>query len=136
MALSAIERLRLGKDLRAARADLSQAASPIAKLKVVKVIREIRQKLGLGAASDRTGADAVTPPNPPATEPTTVSPHLVALRAVTSGGMDAQGLNALYGTILEAVNGLNDAGELAGEAVDVANAAITHWAELEIKTYG
>lgn len=95
---------------------------------------KISELPGLGAIPGTEGAATVTPPATPG--PEAVNPHIASLRAVTSGGMDSQGLNALYGTIQEAVNSLNDAGELVGDTVDVANAAITHWAELEIKTYG
>jgi hypothetical protein len=57
--------------------------------------------------------------------------EVATLRAVAAGQHDSKGLPELYGLIQEAVNGLDEAGELTGDAEAVANEAITHWAELE-----
>lgn len=126
--LSPIERLKLVQALRTERANLDAATTPIAKLRVVKAIREIRTKLGLGLAKE-------TQPEPAAQE-AAPNEHMEALRAIASGAKDGQGLNGLYADIAGAVNALHAAGQLEGEAVDLANAAITHWAELELQING
>lgn len=132
--MSPIERLKLLGALRAARVSLSDL-SGLAKLKAVKEIREIRLKLGMGGAP-------VGDPPAPAGEP--VAPadngaqaHLDALAAITAGQHDSQGLEPLYARIKAAVEGLNAMGALGDEAnIAAANAAITHWAELDLKLNG
>ncbi|NCC41947.1 MAG: hypothetical protein EOM21_21570 [Gammaproteobacteria bacterium] len=59
------------------------------------------------------------------------NPHLAALRAILAGASDALGLQGLLDAIDAAVSGLHQAGELLGDAEDVADRAITHWAQLE-----
>lgn len=77
----------------------------------------------------------------PKSEPASVvqegtKPHLQTLLAVAQGQHDAEGLQALYERIKGAVEALDGMGALAGVAVEGANEAITHWAELEIKLNG
>lgn len=132
--MSPIERLKLLGALRTARVSLSGAAG-LAKLKAVKEIREIRTKLGVGVAP--VANPAPVEPSQPAPQPTDTGAqaHLDVLAAVTAGQHDSQGLEPLYARIKAAVEGLQAAGALDANA-DAANAAITHWAELDLKLNG
>jgi hypothetical protein len=56
---------------------------------------------------------------------------VVFLRQVVTGTKDNLGLGPLLAQIDEAITGLNGGGLLVGEAEEVADKAITHWAELE-----
>jgi hypothetical protein len=122
--MNAIERLKLAGELRKARGELATASNAIAKLRIVKVIREVRIKLGLGAA----------PPDPETTA--TGNDNVATLREIAAGKRDKagfDGLQSLYAQIDAAVQALSSDNLLEGEAEEAANAAITHWAELEEK---
>ena len=112
-ALEIARRASLASRLLAATQAYSAATGAVARLRAAQQVRELLEELG--ATSQE-------------------SPHLVTLRAVAAGQRDDQTLAELYGLIQEAVNGLEEAGELAGEAESLAHAAITRWAELEEKT--
>lgn len=124
--MTPIERIKLLAALRNARSALQSAPNPLARLKIVKEIREIRVKLG--------AATAPTTPAEPAAPDT--SGFMQVLRDIAQGKRDNAGLDALYGFIHSAVHGLNDLQMLVGEAVEVANAAITRWGELDLKIHG
>ncbi len=70
-------------------------------------------------------------PAVPVDEKTPEPDQVKTLREVAAGQHDTKGLPELFGLIQEAVNGLDEAGLLTGDADGVANDAITHWAELE-----
>jgi hypothetical protein len=113
-------RMKLTSQLRGLKAQiLALGKDPISMIKSARLaeqLRKIRKELGAS-----TGM----------TKPQVELPHVTTLRAVAAGQHDSKGLPELYGLIQEAVNGLDEAGELTGDAEAVANEAITHWAELE-----
>lgn len=99
------------------------AVDMLAKLKLVAQANVVRKQLGAGVP--------VLPPKPAPSDVTPESPHVGTLRAITAGNHDGQGLPELFGMIQEAVNALDEAGQLSGDVEELANDAITHWAELE-----
>ncbi len=99
------------------------ATDMLARLKLAARSNEIRKQLGAGVPVIQTAPA----PSDVATEPDQVK----TLREVTAGQHDTKGLPELFGLIQGAVNGLDEAGLLSGDADAVANEAITHWAELE-----
>lgn len=113
-------RMKLTSQLRGLKAQiLALGKDPLSMIKSARLaeqLRKIRKELGAS-----TGM----------TKPQVESPHVTTLRAVAAGQHDSKGLPELYGLIQEAANGLDEAGELTGEADAVANEAITHWGELE-----
>lgn len=88
------------------------AGDMLARIKLVSRSNQIRKELGVGIK-------------------TAENPHVATLKAVAAGQHDTKGLPELLGLIQEAVNGLDEAGLLTGDADGAANEAITHWAELE-----
>ena len=128
--LGPMARLKLVRSLAGVKADIaSSGTGPMAALKRLRLVataNQIRAQLGAGA---------VPPPAEPKTEEVE-SPHVVTLRAVAAGKHDSEGLAALFGRIQEAVNALNEAGLLIDAAEAVAQEAITHWAELEVRLNG
>lgn len=108
------------------------------KIDILDRIGEIRILLGVGvtqAPANRT----IIEPSPP--EVTTVEevvehPEVKRLREVSEGKNDGDGLSGMFGIIQEACNKLNDDQLLTGDAEIVANAAITHWAEMEERLNG
>lgn len=133
--MNAIERMKLSKQLLELRTALQGEQSPLQRMKLSRQILEIRAKL-LGAQPAPSAE-----PKPEVQEPQSVvqegvKPHLDVLLAVAQGQHDAEGLQALYERIKGAVEALDGMGALAGVAVEGANEAITHWAELEIKLNG
>lgn len=70
-------------------------------------------------------------PAVPVEEKTPEPDQVKTLREVAAGQHDTKGLPELFGLIQEAVNGLDEAGLLTGEAEGAANDACTHWGELE-----
>lgn len=116
--MNAKERLGYTKQLRAGRAGLESGAKGKEKLAFTRAVREARLKLGARAA-------------PPA-----VNEHVQALRTIASGAQDALGLNGMYAGIKGAVEALDLAALLSGDAEVAANDAITHWARLEVKENG
>lgn len=88
------------------------AGDMLARIWLVSRSNQIRKELGVGSKPAE-------------------NPHVATLRAVAAGQHDTRGLPELLGLIQEAVNGLDEAGLLTGDADGVANEAITHWAELE-----
>lgn len=129
--MTPIERLKLLGALRGARVSLKDAAG-LAKLKAVKEIREIRTKLGVGVSPVAAPMPAQEPAAPAGNG---AQEHLDALAAIIAGKHDGQGLEPLYARIKGAVQGLQELGALDANA-DAANAAITHWAELDLKLNG
>lgn len=111
----------------------SGAMDMLAKLKLVARANELRKQLGDSAVpvvepspvSEQIPVPA--PQEPQDSEP----PQIKTLREVIAGTHDSKGLAELFGIIQEAVNGLEEAGLLSGDAEAAANDAITHWAELE-----
>jgi hypothetical protein len=101
------------------------AGDMLAKLRLVARANEVRKQLG----------DSLVPvvqPKPVTPEPEQADQEQVkSLREVIAGTHDGKSLPELFAIIQEAVNGLDEAGMLSGEADAVANEAITHWAELE-----
>lgn len=106
---------------------------------VVEGAQEVN--LALDSASGRMVLNLFIEGEPPELVEDDESAEVATLRKIAAGGMDGSGepldvLKALYDDIAGAVNALNDAGLLTGEAEDAANAAITHWAELEERLNG
>ncbi|GAB4059122.1 hypothetical protein [Uliginosibacterium sediminicola] len=121
--MNLIEKLKLTKILVQTRAEINSLAGggPLVAVKRIKLARVITTtRIQLGALDD------------PA--PTPGGDHIATLREITAGKFDGDSLSAMYGRIATAVHALNDAGLLTGDAEDVANAAITHWAEVEERT--
>lgn len=87
------------------------ASDMLARIKLVSRSNQIRKELGVGIK-------------------TAENPHVSTLKAVAAGQHDTKGLPELFGLIQEAVNGLDEAGLLTGEAEGAANDAIEHWDEL------
>lgn len=130
--MNAIERMKLSKQLLELRTALQGEQSPLQRMKLSRQVLEVRAKL-MGAQP----APAAEPkPAPQAVVLEGEKPHLDALLAVAQGQHDSEGLQALYERIKGAVEALDGMGALAGVAVEGANEAITHWAELEIKLNG
>lgn len=130
--MNAIERMKLSKQLLELRTALQGEQSPLQRMKLSRQILEIRAKLQ-GAQP----APATEPkPEPQSVAQESTKPHLDALLAVAQGQHDAEGLQALYGRIKAAVDALDAQGALIGVGEEVANEAINHWAELEIKVNG
>lgn len=102
------------------------ATDMLAKLKLVAQANAVRKQLGAGVP--------VVPPTPAPSDAVVESPHIATLRAIKAGKHDSQALPELFGMIKEAVNALDEAGQLSGEVEALANDAITHWAELEEAT--
>lgn len=77
-------------------------------------------------------ASAISPDAPPEI------PEIEMLRQIAAGrfddGGDLAALTALYARIRAAVEALDARGALIGEAGEAANAAIGHWADLEVKS--
>ena len=126
--LGAIARLKLVRELSQIKTDIAAAGTgPLAAVKRLKLTakaNEIRLQLG--------GAAPAPKPEPAPAE----DPSVTVLREVAAGKYDAEGLAEMFGRIQEAVNALDEAGTLAGDAEAAAQAAITRWAELEVRLNG
>lgn len=108
------------------------------RLDLVERCNEIRTLLGVGvsqAPANRVIINPVPPEAFPAPEVDEVD-AVARLRDVAAGKRDGEGLDEMYGIIREAAFSLNDSGLLVGDAEDAANAAITHWAEMEERING
>lgn len=88
------------------------AGDMLARIKLVSRANQIRKELGVGIK-------------------TAENPHVATLKAVAAGQHDTKGLPELFRLIREAVNGLDEAGLLTGDAEAAAHDACTHWGELE-----
>jgi hypothetical protein len=76
----------------------------------------------MGAAMTRlTGSSVPVPENP----------YVTTLREILAGARYNLDLQSLLNSIGTAVEGLHAAGELLGEIENLADQAITHWANLE-----
>lgn len=126
--LGPMARLKLVRELSQIKTDIAAAGtgplSAMKRLKLTAKANEIRTQLG-GAAP------AQKPDSPPAEDQ-----NVTILREVAAGKYDAEGLEALYERINGAAKGLDVAGLLIGDAEAAAQAAITHWAELEVRLNG
>lgn len=135
--MNALARLKLVKRLLALRNESGSlgagGAAALRKLKIAKEMLEIRQQLGFGAAP--APAPSIPEPVQPSSE-AGESPHLKTLRKVAKGLHDGEGLDGMFGLIQEAVNALDEAGQLQGEIEAAAHGAITHWAEMEERLNG
>ena len=129
--LSVIARLKLIRELSQIKTDIAAAgAGPLAAMKRLKLVARANAiRAQLGAA-----AEPAVKPDPEPAE----SPDLTVLRDVAAGNHDGDGLAALYERILGAVTALEGSSgdPLSGDAEAAAHAAITHWAELEVKLNG
>lgn len=134
--LGPMARLKLIGELSKIKIDLATAGTgPLAAMKRLKLIaraNEIRTALGT-AVSPPVPDEPVLVPEEPAAE---LRPEIVSLRDVAAGKFDEEGLSSLFGRIQEAVNALNEASALEGDAEGAAQSAITHWAELEVRLNG
>jgi len=128
-------------------------AAAMQRLKLLGRVNQIRKELGanLSTKNDETEQrtpdsekgnlpenpgelGAVPPESVPAADAT--GQQTAFLQAVAEGEYDGEDLAVLLGKIEVAVNGLNSAGQLEGDAGRAANAAITRWAELDRQAYG
>lgn len=140
--LGALERLKLIKRLRELRIEAdglgSGGAAAMRKLKIAKEMIEIRQKLGLGAPqpAPAPNPEPVAAPAPALPPEQSENEHVKTLRNIAKGLHDGDGLDGMFGLIQEAVNSLEEDGALTTEAEQVANEAITHWAEVEERLNG
>ena len=125
-----LARLKLVGELAKIKVGLKDVGDgPLAAVKRLKLASRANQiRVDLGAHAARA--------EPVAQQQEGAKPHLDVLLAVAQGQHDAEGLQALYERIKGAVEALDGMGALAGVAVEGANEAITHWAELEIKLNG
>lgn len=110
--LSRIERMKLLNEHNKLRQGVD-ALPRIQRMKAMMRINEIRALLGAGV------------PEP------VENPLLKALREVVDGVGDGLGIATLLEAIENAIVKLNQAGELTGDAEDLADRAITHWATRE-----
>ena len=126
--LGPMARLKLVRELSQIKTDIAATGTgPLAAMKRLKLTakaNEIRTKLG--------GAAPAPKPDPAPVE----DQNVTVLREVSAGKHDSDGLEALYERINGAVKALEVAGTLAGDAETAAQAAITHWAELEVRLNG
>lgn len=135
-------RLQLLAALRTAREALAAASSPLDKLVQLQAIREQRLKLGANTdapeptGAQETGSATGVYPMPTATPVDPVNEHHRELISISKGELDGCGLAELYGLIQSAVLSLQDAQMLEGPVIDAANAAITHWGELDHQLNG
>jgi len=117
--VSPIEKLRLVRELKGIRASIGDTgAGPVAALKKMRLVirlKEIRTQLGAASA-----------PNP----------HVQALADIADRRSDDLSLLAMWGSIKDSVDALDESNELMGEVERLAHAAITHWARLEEKING
>lgn len=130
--MNALERMKLSKELLGLRTALQGEQSPLQRMRLSRQVLEVRAKL-------QGGAPVAAPEQKQ--EPETVAqgeakPHLDALLAVAQGQHDSEGLKALYDRIKAAVDALAVMDSLKGVGEEVANEAISHWAQLEIKLNG
>lgn len=133
--MNAIERIKLTKELLGLRTALQGEKSPLQRMKLSRQVLEVRAKL-MGAQPAPSAEPKPAPQEPQSVAQEGTKPHLQTLLAAAQGQHDAEGLQALYERIKGAVEALDGMGALAGVAVEGANEAITHWAELEIKLNG
>lgn len=147
--MSLASKLQLLGALRTAREALQGTEDPLAKLGHIKEIRALRVQLG---AAD-------TPPAPPADGPAAtgdteggeessaypaivpdekaaLNEHYQALAAIAAGTHDSEGLTELFARMQSAILSLNEDLQLDGPMLDAANAAITHWGELDQQLNG
>lgn len=123
-------RLKLVRELSQIKTDIAAAgAGPMAAMKRLKLTakaNEIRMQLGASAPAVKSDPAPVEDAN------------LTTLRDVAAGKFDGDGLLALYERIRDAVVALEGTtgAPLSGDAEAAAQAAITHWAELEVKVNG
>ena len=114
---SPLARLRLVTTLRAKVEQYAGAGNAIQRLRLVQEIRALLAELGVAGSAK-------------------VSPHVTLLREVVAGEHDTESFAASYGMIQEAINALEEAGDLAGEVEALAHQAISHWAEREEEIHG
>ena len=115
--VSPLARLRLATTLRSKVEQYAGAGKALERLRLVQEIRALLAQMGAGGSAK-------------------VSPHVATLREVVAGEHDTEGFAEQYGMIQEAINALEEAGELAGEVEALAHQAITHWAEREEEIHG
>lgn len=114
--VSRLERMKLLREYNGIRQGVPDL-SRVERMRALKRINEIRTVLGMGAE--------------PTPEPTPENPLVKTLREILAGARDNLDLRSLLDSIGIAVEGLSATGELVGEIEDLADAAITHWANLE-----
>lgn len=107
-------RLVLLVELQGAAAKL-KAANGLARVKLAREVQRLLAELGEGSAE---------------------SEHVKLLREMVAGEHDTEGFADSYGMLQEAINALEEAGELVGEVEALAHRAITHWAEREEEIHG
>lgn len=114
-----LEKLRLVRELKGIRTGIAGVGTgPAAALKKVKLavrLKQIRTQLG-----------ATVAPNL----------HVQALADIAGGRSDSLSLLAMWASMKDSVDSLEESSELTGEAEALAHAAITHWARLEEKING
>lgn len=106
---------------------LYEVLSPLDKLSG-KTAGELKALL----SQVQAGAAAPGPVPTPAAE----NPNVKTLRDVAKGLHDGDGLDGMFGLIQEAVNAIDEAGQLEGSSEAAAHDAITHWAEMEERLNG
>lgn len=131
--IGAIARLKLARELGDNKKQMDTVGDgPMAAMKRLKLSKrsnEIRAQLGAGARAP----DDVSVISP---QLGVENPAIIKLREVSEGKHDGEGLDEMYAIIREAAYGLDEAGLLVDDAEAVANAAITHWAEMEERING
>lgn len=149
--MKALERLKLVKrllELRNQADGLGKGgAAAMRKLKIVREMIDIRNRLGLGSGAkppepQPTGtvqpvaAEGMQTPTPEPAPGEEQNPHVKALRDLAAGKNDGQGLEGMFNIIQGAIDGLEEVNQLTGDNEAAANAAITHWAEFEERLNG
>ena len=131
--LSALARLKLSRELATIKTDIAAvSAGPTAALKRLKLVaraNQIRAQLGISSPD-------LKPVPKPEPAPAIEAPEIGELREVAAGQHDTMGLDALLSKIDKAARALHGASLLKDEAEDLAHAAITHWARLELQANG